>query len=98
VKLLGLLRRGLGWRGVVIRLSRRTRSVRRRLSVSDWKWRAMAVERQCLTVGDEGRSVAVESEGMGIMGTIWGRSFGQSMESCGCGDVARITHSWPEAR
>jgi hypothetical protein len=54
VKLLGQLRRELGWRGVGIRLSRRTRSVRRPLSVSDWKWRAMAVERQCLKVGDEG--------------------------------------------
>jgi hypothetical protein len=45
--------------------------------------------------GDEGRSVAVESEDMG---TIWGWSFGQPLESCGCGDVARITRSWPEAR
>jgi hypothetical protein len=31
--------------------------------------------------------VAVKSEGMG---TIWGRSFGQPMESCGYGDVARV--------
>ena len=83
MKLLGLLRRGLGWRGVGIRPSS-----------SELAKRARAIKGQYILVEKKGELVPLGGGGGGRRGWHWVvGTYIYRLE-----DEARISHSWPEAR